>query len=234
MTTSIPINWTQLAKAESRPALSALETDHSNDALARASVLLGPARVIPILTSLASGFGDEVASLSPQDPTGMVRLAHRANLLASHGIEVPTQTLAALQQHLHSIASIPGIDPDDDLFFLDAAFAALAIGPAELVPVLANRDLPTVTADARFDIDSPSFVAYMAAAVASHSSYDTVESAWGNHLLYFPLKLAAHTAHWPWLLAAARAVFSGCHSQPPAITASALHKQVMQVIGAGM
>jgi hypothetical protein len=234
MTTSIPINWTQLAKAESRPALSALETDLTNDTLACASILLGPARVSPILLSLAPGFTDEVAALAPHDPTAILRLAHRANLFVSHGVEIPTQTIQTLQQHLQSIALIPGIDPDDDLFFLDAAFAALAIGPAELVPVLAHRDLPTVTADARFDIDSPSFVAYMAAAVASHTPYETVESAWGNHLLYFPLKLAAHTAHWPWLLAAARSVFSGCHGQPPAITASALHKQVMQVIGAGM
>lgn len=228
----IPITWTTLAQSESRPALAALSSDHSNSALARASILLGPARILPILTPLAASF--TIDNLHPSNPDAILTAANRLNLFATHGLPVDPTHINAIHHHLSTLAALPIEDPLDEPLFLDAAFAALALDAFPLLPTFTAQPLPTpLPHQPEYQIDSQSFIAYLASAITSRASYEEVEPTWGDHLLTFPLKLAAHTTDWHYLLCAARAVFSGCHRLDPALVAKALHQQIMQAIGAG-
>ena len=245
---NLTVQWTALAREESRSAAEALEEVPSlvgvlaksgaqahttrwlhniSTPIARASALLGPARVADLWPLCMAALPATIATLDAANPRhydAVIDTILFVNLAETHGVE----TSAADVQHLS-----PKIGSDQQA--LRAAFSAIVLRQNALVSELTGEPMPRkVKPKQVFKIDTPGFLAYLAAASETKSGWDTVEPSWLSYLAHFPMKRAAAAAEWPQLYAAARASMGYCAQWETGSIALAVHKQIMQMIGAGL
>jgi hypothetical protein len=109
---------------------------------------------------------------------------------------------------------------------LTVAFAALAAGAIDLVPIYADGGplAATIQPGEKFGFNVQAFIRYLATASAQKARAQDVRPAWLDFFASFPLKLAAGTLEWVHLLYAARSYYVHFENRPVAMVANAVHR----------
>jgi hypothetical protein len=240
----LPVNWTSVAQAESRSAAEQLTEIPSADDFGTmpgafsASALLGPSRVKFHAASYAPPLAQTIGLLDPKNMAHWQEIADAAllaNVLEIHGVPVSPQVRSQLEERLDQLSEVVDDEEGNEFLWQAAAFASLAFRRADLVLTFTGEPLPRkVKPGKEFEIDLQGLLAYFAAATEKQCGFEVIETAWLNHLIYFPLLRAADAAHWTELAAVARTAHGYCGGLPVDEIGGTLHKNIMQLIGAGL
>lgn len=196
--------------------------------MAALAALRGPARVAPIIDTMAPSLDVAIEQIGPTLDRDRYLAAYftlnAMNVARCCGRAVPKAAVALEADWLEQLAKWTTQLPESDRH--TAALAACAANRTKLVPTFAElRALDeSFTAGQTFGFNVPAFAGYLAVAVDAGASYQDVELAWLDFVHRFPYKLEANTLSWPALLWAARAVYTTIGKLPENEVAAELHK----------
>jgi hypothetical protein len=197
--------------------------------VAALAVLRGPASVVPqlnriqpLIPHIVHQLGD---SLDADRALGALTTLRYLNVARCCGAQIPAEARDVESLWIPQLADLRSAFGEYERHFL--ALAACAGSLTSVVGRIADTRVPrTFVPGESFAFDVPAFIAYLAAAIDHHASYQDVDLAWLDFVHRFPYKLDTNVLDWPTLLYAARAVYATIGGLPEGEVADELHRLV--------